>query len=63
MTMSSRCGDCGLKFPVVAAQGPDHVDESAGEGDQGLGVDLALGSFALVKVLESSSARIENAAR
>ena len=49
MTMSSRGGDCGLKFSVVADQRPDDVDESAGEGDEGLGMNLALGSFAVVK--------------
>src|SRR6478735_10175210 len=49
MTMASRNSDCGLKFSVVPDQRPDDVDESAGEGDEGLGVDLALSSFALVK--------------
>ena len=33
---------------VVAEHGPEHVDASSGEGEDGLGVPLALGSFAVV---------------
>jgi hypothetical protein len=33
---------------VVAEHGPEHVDASSGEGQDSLGVPLALGSFAVV---------------
>ena len=42
-----------LVGPVVAEHGPEHVDPSAGEGEDGLGVSFALGSFALVEGLEA----------
>jgi hypothetical protein len=33
---------------LVAEHGPEHVDPAAGEGEDGLAVPFALGSFALV---------------
>lgn len=37
-------------FAVVAEQGPEDVDESAGEGDGGLDVPLMFGALALVEL-------------
>ena len=34
---------------VIAEHGPEHVDPSAGQGEYGLGVPLALGAFAVVE--------------
>ena len=49
MTLSSRRGcSRGLVGGVVAEHGPQNVEASAGQGDDGLGVGLALGSLAVV---------------
>src|SRR6202040_2270008 len=52
MIKSSRCGRCGRllggELAVIAEQGPEDVDESAGEGEEGLGVDESFGAFAIV---------------
>src|SRR5271165_7423956 len=41
-----RCG--GLIGPVVAQHGPQDVEASAGQGEDGLGVGFAFGTFAVV---------------
>ncbi|MCU1662041.1 MAG: hypothetical protein JWR58_2106, partial [Pseudonocardia sp.] len=52
------------ELATVAEQGPDEVDQSAGQGDQGLGVALPHRSFALaVGAGEAVESIAENAAR
>ena len=49
MKLSSRRGSgCGLVDGVVAQHGPQDVEASAGQGEDGLGVGFAFGSFAVV---------------
>lgn len=38
-----------MELAAVAQQCPDSVDESAGQGDERLGVQFAFGSYALVE--------------
>ena len=51
MTLSSRLGvrRDQREAAAVAQQCPEHVDPPAGQGDQGLGVALSLGAFAVVE--------------
>jgi len=49
MTLSSRRSrGCGLVDGVVAQHGPQDVEASAGQGEDGLGVGFAFGAFAVV---------------
>ena len=51
MRLSSRRGEGRVRFLVgalVAEPGPEHVHAAADEGEDGLAVPLALGSFGLV---------------
>nr|AAF08612.1 unknown [Mycobacterium avium] len=49
MTLSSRrSSGCGLVDSVVAQHGPQDVEAPAGQGEDGLGVGFAFGSFAVV---------------
>ena len=49
MTLSSRrSSGCGLVDGVVAQHGPQDVEASAGQGEDGLGVGFAFGAFAVV---------------
>src|ERR1700741_1083054 len=52
MTMSSRrgAGWVGSELPVVSQQGPEAVDESAGERWGGLAVDESFAAFAVVEL-------------
>lgn len=50
MTLSSRRGAvCGLVDRVIAEHGPQDVEPAMGQGDDGLGVGFAYGSFAVVE--------------
>ena len=53
MIVSSRRGRWlwrgGCEGPAVAQQGPEHVDQASGQGEQGLAVDESFASFAVVE--------------
>src|SRR2546423_1088797 len=51
MRLSNRSsdGDCWVVAPSVTDEGPQDVHASPGQGEDGLGVPLALGALALVE--------------
>ena len=48
-------GSYSRELATVAQQRPEHVDESAGQGQQGLAVDEAFAAFAVVELPGRSS--------
>ena len=54
LKMSSRRGDRGgpvrAEFAAVAEQGPEHVDEAAGERKERLAMDESFASLAVIEL-------------